>query len=288
MTEFRHVGIVAKRDDAAVLTTVERLARYLLNRGLSILPDAIAAPVTPAAPISRAEMGPQCDLCIVVGGDGTLLDAGRYMAPHDVPIVGVNRGRLGFMVDVSPDDMSARLDEILDGQGIREDRLMIEGHPDVQGDPIKRFLALNDVVVRNRAFARLLEFATRINGEFVTRHRADGIVISTPTGSTAYALSSGGPIVHTGIDALTLVPICPHTLSDRPLVINANSELEVVVHGDNTEALVTWDGQVSHPLAGGDRIRIRASDKRLTLIHPPGYDYFHILRSKLHWGRGQA
>ncbi|MEC9406281.1 MAG: NAD(+) kinase [Abyssibacter sp.] len=288
MSEFRHIGIIAKRDDAAVLTTVERLARYLLERGLLIYPDPVAAPVTEATPVSRAEMGPHCDLCIVVGGDGTLLDAGRYMAPHDVPIVGVNRGRLGFMVDVSPDDMSARLDEILDGQGIREDRLMIEAQPDVQGDPIKRFLALNDVVVRNRAFARLLEFDTRINGEFVTRHRADGIVISTPTGSTAYALSSGGPIVHTGIDALTLVPICPHTLSDRPLVINANSELEVVVHGDNTEALVTWDGQVSHPLAGGDRIRIRASDKRMTLIHPPGYDYFHILRSKLHWGRGQA
>lgn len=288
MSEFRHIGIIAKRDDAAVLTTVERLARYLLERGLLIYPDPVAAPVTETTPVSRAEMGPHCDLCIVVGGDGTLLDAGRYMAPHDVPIVGVNRGRLGFMVDVSPDDMSARLDEILDGQGIREDRLMIEAQPDVQGDPIKRFLALNDVVVRNRAFARLLEFDTRINGEFVTRHRADGIVISTPTGSTAYALSSGGPIVHTGIDALTLVPICPHTLSDRPLVINANSELEVVVHGDNTEALVTWDGQVSHPLAGGDRIRIRASDKRMTLIHPPGYDYFHILRSKLHWGRGQA
>ena len=288
MSEFRHIGIIAKRDDAAVLTTVERLARYLLERGLLIYPDPVAAPVMEATPVSRAEMGPHCDLCIVVGGDGTLLDAGRYMAPHDVPIVGVNRGRLGFMVDVSPDDMSARLDEILDGQGIREDRLMIEAQPDVQGDPIKRFLALNDVVVRNRAFARLLEFDTRINGEFVTRHRADGIVISTPTGSTAYALSSGGPIVHTGIDALTLVPICPHTLSDRPLVINANSELEVVVHGDNTEALVTWDGQVSHPLAGGDRIRIRASDKRMTLIHPPGYDYFHILRSKLHWGRGQA
>lgn len=288
MSIFRQIGIIAKRDDQAVLTTVERLAKYLLDRGLSILPDPIAAPVTNAEPVTRAAMGTQCDLCIVVGGDGTLLDAGRFMAPHDVPIVGVNRGRLGFMVDVSPDDMSARLDEILDGQGIREDRLMIEAQPDVQGEPISSFLALNDVVVRNRAFARLLEFDTRINGEFVTRHRADGIVISTPTGSTAYALSSGGPIVHTGIDALTLVPICPHTLSDRPLVINANSELEVVVHGDNTEALVTWDGQVSHPLAGGDRIRIRASDKRMTLIHPPGYDYFHILRSKLHWGRGQA
>jgi NAD+ kinase len=288
VTGFQRIGVIAKPSDAAVLTTVERLVRYLAERGLTVIPDAVAAQVSGAEAVARAELGGQCDLCIVVGGDGTLLDAGRYMAPHDVPIVGVNRGRLGFMVDVSPDDMSARLDEILDGQGIREDRLMIEAQPDVQGEPIASFLALNDVVVRNRAFNRLLEFDTRINGEFVNRHRADGIVISTPTGSTAYALSSGGPIVHTGIDALTLVPICPHTLSDRPLVISANSELEVVVHGHNTEALVTWDGQVSHPLAGGDRIRIRASDKRMTLIHPPGYDYFHILRTKLHWGRGQS
>lgn len=286
---YRRIGLIAKPDDPEIAATVQRLADYLTDRGAELVAGPVVASMLDCAAVERADMGGQCDLCIVVGGDGTLLDAARIMARHDVPLVGINRGRLGFMVDVSPDDMTDRLDEIFHGEGIVEHRLMIEATPIIGGEPAEPLLALNDVVVRNRAFARLLDFDTRIDGHFVTRHRADGMVIATPTGSTAYALSGGGPIVHPALNALTLVPICPHTLSDRPLVIGADSTLEVIVRGTNrAEALVTWDGQVSHPLAGDDGIIVRPASQHLTLIHPPGYDYFEILRSKLHWGRSQS
>lgn len=286
--DFQRIGLIAKPDDPDIGNTIARLADYLVGRGLTVVAGPVAARVLGCKSVQRTDMGEQCDLCIVVGGDGTLLDAARIMARHDVPLVGINRGRLGFMVDVSPDDMTDSLDEIFRGDGIVERRLMIQATPMIGGEAATPLLALNDVVVRNRAFARLLDFDTRIDGHFVTRHRADGIVIATPTGSTAYALSGGGPIVHPGLDALTLVPICPHTLSDRPLVISSDSSLEVIVRGnERAQALVTWDGQVSHPLAADDSIAIRPADQHLTLLHPPGYDYFGILRSKLHWGRGQ-
>lgn len=286
---FERIGLIAKRDDAGVGPTLTRVASYLAERDVTVEVDSVSAGLLRRDDaISRAELGKTCDACVVVGGDGTLLDAARAVTPYETPLIGINRGRLGFMVDVLPDAFSTALDEIFDGNGIRDARLMLEANLIINGQPQEPFLALNDVVVRNQAFARMVEFDTRVGGRFVTSHRADGIVIATPTGSTAYALSGGGPIVHPGIDAITLVPICPHTLSDRPLVIGAGEELEVVIGGTReTEALVTWDGQKRHALGGGDKVVIRAAKQKLVMIHPPGYDYFNILRTKLRWGRGQ-
>lgn len=286
---FERIGIIAKRDDPGAGPTVTRAAHLLTERDVQVRFDTVAAGLLGRSDgVPRSELGRDIDACIVVGGDGTLLDAARAVTPFETPLIGINRGRLGFMVDVLPDDMPNALDAIFRGEGIREERLMLEAHLVIGGQASKTFLALNDVVVRNQAFARMVEFDTRVGGRFVTSHRADGIVIASPTGSTAYALSGGGPIVHPSLQAITLVPICPHTLSDRPLVIGAGEELEVVISGTHqTEALVTWDGQKRQALSGGDRVVIRAAPNKLVMVHPPGYDYFNILRTKLRWGRGQ-
>ena len=290
--KFDTIGIVAKRNDQGVSTTVVRLANFLRSRGRRILLDRdCPADIAGAQWVSREELGRQADLVVVVGGDGTLLDAGRVAAPHDTPVLGVNLGRLGFMVDVLPDDMTRTLDDVFAGDCIYEQRLLlaasiVRAHPAADTPPPVH--ALNEVVIRNRDFARVLEFDTYMDGRFISHHRADGIIVASPTGSTAYALSGGGPVLHPALSALALVPICPHTLSDRPLVIDAQHEVEVVVDPDQAcEALFTADGQTNEALAGGDRVRIRRAAGSLTLVHPTSYDYYTILREKLHWGRGQ-
>jgi NAD+ kinase len=187
--------------------------------------------------------------------------------------------------------MTATLDEVFAGHYVREPRLLLAARIEyIQPDtgPVGPFFALNDVVVRNKQFARVLEFDTFMDDTFISHHRADGIIVASPTGSTAYALSGGGPVLHPALTAIALVPICPHTLSDRPLVIDARHRIEVVVGPeDDTQAVFTADGQMNQTLCAGDRVLIERADHDLTLIHPPGYDYFKILRNKLHWGRGQ-
>ncbi|ROO29006.1 inorganic polyphosphate/ATP-NAD kinase [Salinisphaera orenii MK-B5] len=289
--EFATIGIFAKRHDETVRDTLDTLVAVLARHGRRVLADAEQADGrddVEACP--RDALGAACDLIVVVGGDGTLLDAGRTVAAHATPLLGVNLGRLGFMVDVLPADMAATLDDVFAGHYIAESRLMLgariqraDGHiePEV-------FPALNECVVRNQAFARVLDFDTYMNGDFISHHRADGMVVATPTGSTAYALSGGGPVLHPDMAALAMVPICPHTLSDRPLIVDAAHRVEVrVADGHDGAALFTSDGQVTQPLEPGDRVLIERGDHDLRLIHPPGYDYFNILRNKLQWGRGQ-
>lgn len=292
--DFSDIGIIGKRGDPTVADTILRLAGYLRDRGRRAILDADTASLLadwPGETIDRDGLGAECDLVVVVGGDGTLLDAGRVVAPHGTPLLGVNLGRLGFMVDVLPAEMTATLDEVFAGHFVREPRLLLAArieyaNPDT--GPLGPFFALNDVVVRNKEFARVLEFDTFMDESFISHHRADGIIVASPTGSTAYALSGGGPVLHPALPAIALVPICPHTLSDRPLVVDAHHRLEVRVGPDDeTRALFTVDGQMSQTLCAGDRVVVERADRDLTLIHPPGYDYFKILRNKLQWGRGQ-
>lgn len=201
-----------------------------------------------------------------------------------MPLVGINVGRLGFLADVSPDGMEDTLLEILNGSYREEQRLLLETQVTRDDKVIFEADAFNDVVVHIRDIARMIEFETRINGQFVNHQRADGIVISTPTGSTAYALSSGGPILHATLDAITLVPISPHTLSSRPLVVNANSEINVLIC--NTKegiAQVTCDGQLSTDVHVGDHIKVKRKQDKITLLHPKEHNYFDVLRAKLHW-----
>jgi NAD+ kinase len=292
MQAFSSIGLISKVADPNVAPTLTSLVEYLTGRQCKVLLDPSSAAHLHAdknKAITRAELGAHCDLIVVIGGDGTLLDAARAVAPHGVPLLGVNLGRLGFMVDVLPAEMVQTLDAVFAGRYVREERLMLTARVFSQGQEHGPFPSLNEVVVRNRDFARVIEFDTYMDGNFISHHRADGIIIATPTGSTAYALSSGGPVLHPALNALTLVPICPHTLSDRPLVLDAQREIEIVIEASQaTQALMTCDGQVHSELGGGDSVKIRRAERTVLLIHPPGYDYFKILRNKLHWGRSQT
>lgn len=291
---FNTIGIIGKRDDSSVSQTLARLTQYLLTLGREILVDeqsAVQLPNWSGKVYRREQLGEHADLIVVVGGDGTLLDAGRAVGPYGTPLLGVNLGRLGFMVDVLPADMIDTLNEVFAGNYISEPRLLLSSHIERANPPhahSESYHALNEVVVRNRDPARVLEFDTFMDGEFISHHRADGIIVATPTGSTAYALSGGGPVLHPALSALALVPICPHTLSDRPLVIDAQHKVEIVVDtAADTQALFTADGQRNEALAAGDKVVVQPADHSLILIHPCGYDYYNILRSKLQWGRGQ-
>ncbi|TXH04048.1 MAG: NAD(+) kinase [Nevskiaceae bacterium] len=294
MAAFHTVGIIGKLRDAQIGPTLSRLAAQLRDLGSAVLVDARSADHIddPACGFATLDdIGRRCDLAIVVGGDGTLLSAARTLAPAGVPILGVNRGRLGFMVDVNPQEMAATLAQVFDGHYVKEERLLLSARI-LREDGADRdgpFLAINDVVIRNQAAVRMLEFETWIGGEFISQHRADGIIVSTPTGSTAYALSGGGPVLHPSLQALTLVPICPHTLSDRPIVVGADRAVRLVLGGnEGTRAMFTCDGQTNESLNPGDAVEIERATETLRLIHPANYNYFNILRNKLHWGRAPA
>jgi NAD+ kinase len=216
-----------------------------------------------------------------------MLHAARLATPHDVPILGVNRGRLGFLADIAPADMRTRLAEVLSGQYVTDRRAMLTATLSRPGAPDRSCEALNDVVLQKWQTGRMLDFETWIDGTYVNTHGGDGIVIATATGSTAYALSCGGPILYPGLDALVLAPICPHTLSDRPIVIRSSSTIEVrLVERPDTRAQVICDGIPLGELEPADRLVIAPCARAVTLLHPPDHDYFRILRSKLRWGRG--
>ena len=286
---FQRIGLIAKYGAPAVGDTLRRLIGFLGERSLEITLDASAAEHLPDSPLPRVErpqLAEHADLVIVVGGDGTILNAGRSLADAGVPLVGVNLGRLGFLADVSPDCMTEQLGRILAGEYAREDRSLLHARVHRGEETVSVSDALNDVVVHKWDIARMIELEVRIDGRMLHTQRSDGLIIATPTGSTAYALSGGGPMLHPSLDAMVLVPICPHSLNNRPIVINEASEVEVIVHaGDYTQAQVTCDGQVNFALLPGDRVRIHKKAHSLMLIHPPGYDYFEILRRKFGWGR---
>ena len=287
MYRFRSIGLITKTDDDGhVAETLGVIHRFLLERGLDVSLDRSTDEILAIdGTVARREIAAHCDLAIVVGGDGTLLTAARSLADADIPIVGVNLGRLGFLVDVSPDTMLDRLEQILQGTYVDEPRFLLEAEILRDDHVVQRTVALNDVVLRIKNVVRMIEFETWINGAFVNLQRADGIVIATPTGSTAYALSGGGPILHPALAALLLLPICPHTLSSRPIVVDAENEIEIRVREEVRETgQVVSDGQANIDVAAGDRLRVRRKERPIRLLHPADYDYYHILREKLHWG----
>ena len=289
-TMFRTVGLIAKRGDARVGETLGRLIAMLRARGLEVLLDAhsrgaYSGPDT--TEVARDALGGRCDLVIVVAGDGTFLSAARSLVDQDVPLLGVNLGRLGFLADIMPDEMSDRLNEILDGDFVEERRFLLEVKVERGAERIFAGSALNEAVTHKSSMARLVEFEIHIDGHLVNSQRSDGLIVATPTGSTAYALSGGGPILHPSLDAIVLVPICPHTLTSRPVVVGGGSVIEVVL-GDGAETAVqlSCDGRAKVELAPGDRISIRKHRPDLRLIHPAGHEYYATLRAKLHWGKG--
>lgn len=289
MSNFQTIGVIGKRTDPAVQPTLHALCALLRELGREVLVDDIHSALAAeagVASVSRAELAARCQLVVVAGGDGTLLDAGRTLAAHGLPLLGVNQGRLGFMVDVNPDDLRDALQAVLEGDYVQDDRLLLTTRIQRSEGAAEPVLAINDVVIRNFASIRMLEFETWLGAEFISQHRADGMIVSSPTGSTAYALSGGGPVVHPAVAALALVPICPHTLSDRPIVVPADRSVRLVLKGpENAQATVTCDGQISAPLAPGESVLIEQAPYPLRLLHPRRYQYFEVLRDKLHWGR---
>lgn len=283
---FKRIGLLGKSEDRNVSMTLRALAAYLEQQKTEILLDEAIAGIfreTTHTVVDRETLADSCSMAIVVGGDGTLLNAGRSLAESDIAVLGVNLGRLGFLVDVSPEDMTQQLEKILAGDFIEEERTLLHATVTRNSDLLSETSALNDVVVHKKDVARMIELDTWIDGFFLNTNRSDGLIISTPTGSTAYALSGGGPILHPKLDAITLVPICPHTLSNRPIVVHDESVIQVIIHKGTQGATVSCDGQISHSLQAGDNITIRKHQHSLRLLHPTGYDYFAVLREKLGW-----
>ena len=280
---FSSVGLIAKTGSQQVLESLERVLTFLRSQDLNIvLESASAERLTCFEKISEmAEMGDCCDLVIAVGGDGNILGAARALAPFGVPILGVNRGRLGFLADISPEDIETQIGAVLAGDFVTEDHFLLEG--EVLGlDEIHS--ALNEVLIHTASMPKMIEFDLYINGEEVYAQHSDGLIISTPTGSTAYALSAGGPIMHPSLDAVVLVPMFPHTLTSRPIVIPGDFEIKVVIASPgDVEARVSFDSQVEFNIQAGDELLVRKMKKPLKLIHPPGHSFYDVCRSKLDW-----
>lgn len=283
-------ALLGRFEEGTVRDTAAALLPHLRSRGLTTLIQRPAAGVTfgdLVTVVDDDELVARAQLAIVIGGDGSLLYAAGLVAASGIPMLGINRGRLGFLTDVMPQDMIQCVDAALEGRCQPDHRGLLDARVVATHGGEIRQLALNDVVLSKWETGRILDFETSVDGRYVNTHGGDGLVVASATGSTAYALSCGGPIVDPGLDVLVVVPICPHTLADRPIVVSGRSTIAVVLHDrHDTHAQVTCDGVVLCELVPGDRLEIRPSAHRITLLHPPGYDYFRLLRSKLHWGRG--
>lgn len=286
---FQTVGIIGKQDAPNIKSTVVTLTDYLIKQNRRVVVNDCASRLLNRSDVETTDlrgMGQRADLAIVVGGDGTILNAARGLCDYGIPIVGVNQGRLGFLTDISPDELLTRMDEILlAGQYILDERFLLHVSVLRDGELIAEGNALNDIILSKWNMARMIEFDTYINDQFVNSQRSDGLVVSTPTGSTAYALSGGGPLMHPTLDAIVMVPICPHTLSNRPIVVNGESRITLIINDCYVDhAQLACDGQIDIALKEKDHIEIRKKEKPIRLIHPSNYDHFQILRAKLRWG----
>ncbi len=286
-TGFDSIALIARDHDPQVQETVASLASMLtgLGRKVWVPDDTQFARLEGVQAIAEESIGEQCDLIIAVGGDGTMLQAAHLIRRASLPLLGINRGRRGFLADIRPDELETGVAGILSGHYLRESRMMLTATLRNEHAVKHEIHALNDIVVQRGAMGQMLDFEVRVDNAYVNTHRGDGLIISTPTGSTAYALSSGGPIMQPGLNAVAMVPICPHTLSDRPVVIPGNSHIEIrVKHRFDADAFVTVDGRISDEIQAGDTLEVTQAIDRITLLHPADYDYFEVLRSKLNWG----
>lgn len=285
-TQFPNIAILGRHHDSRVAEPMQELTRYLTNVGVNVLASEALQLELAGTRMPEADLCNAADLIIAIGGDGTMLYAGRLARESGTPILGINRGRLGFLADVTPDEMIKSVEQVLQGNYTRDSRMLLEACLRTDSGKETRAFALNDVVLQRRETGRMVDFSTRVAGQYVNTHSGDGLIISTPTGSTAYALSCGGPIIEPQLNAVAIVPICPHTLTDRPLVIPAEQAIEVaLLERDDTLAEITVDGFSMGEIRPKDRLVVSAAEQRITLVHPPSYDFYGILRSKLFWGR---
>ncbi|GAB3393635.1 NAD kinase [Azotobacter armeniacus] len=288
MEHFRNIGIIGRLGSTQVVDTIRRLKKFLLDRHLHVILDEGIAELLPGHGLqvsSRKQLGEVCDMVIVVGGDGSMLGAARALARYKIPVLGINRGSLGFLTDIRPDELETRVAEVLDGQYTVESRFLLEAQVRRKLEPIGQGDALNDVVLHPGKSTRMIEFELYIDGQFVCSQKSDGLIVSSPTGSTAYALSAGGPIMHPKLDAIVIVPMYPHTLSSRPIVVAGNSELKIVVSPKmDIYPQISCDGQNHFTCSPGDIVTISKKPQRLQLIHPLDHNYYEVCRTKLGWG----
>ncbi|HME69028.1 MAG TPA: NAD(+)/NADH kinase [Myxococcota bacterium] len=280
---IRAVGVCLKPSQPQAAGAVRGLVKWLQQRGLRVIADEEVGEVTGEPPQPRALLAGQVDLVIVLGGDGTLLSVARAVSDRPVPILGVNLGTLGFLTEITLDELFAALERVLAGEVRVEPRMRLDVRALRDRGELGRFLALNDAVLTKADLARMIDLETRAGGSQVTTYHADGLIVATPTGSTAYSLSAGGPIVLPELEAFLLTPICPHTLTQRPLVLPHSSQIEICVRSRN-EVQLTVDGQEGIALREGDIVAVRRSDHPVRLIASPFRSRFEILREKLHWG----
>lgn len=286
-TSFKTVALIGKYKSPEIAEPLLKLAKFLEGRGVRVLIDRLTASHIEKCPypvLLLEELGRQADLAIVIGGDGTMLNIARTFAPYDVALIGVNQGRRGFLTDIAIGAMSETIGAILDGEFVAEDRMLLEAEVFSDAERVFDVLAFNDVAVSKGIRGSMIEFEVRIDGQFIYTQRSDGLIVATPTGSTAYALSSGGPIVHPSLSVISLVPVCPHTLSNRPIVISSDCTVEIVINSAD-DPRAHFDSHSHFELRAGDRIVVRRYAHTISLLHPLGYSYYGMLREKLNWNR---
>lgn len=287
---FVHAAIVGRYQTHGIRPLLEEVAQFLVRLGLEVSFDAATAQntgVTGYEALTHAEMGEHCDLAVVVGGDGTMLGIARELARQNLPLVGINQGRLGFITDIPLGDYARLLPAMLAGAFEDDHRALMQGWVRRDGVCVFEALAMNDVVVSRGAASGMVELSVEVDGHFVANYRADGIIIATPTGSTAYSLSAGGPLLHPLLPGLALVPISPHALSNRPIVLADPGEIAIEIVAAR-DASASFDMQTLTSLHRGDRIIVRRSEHRARFLHPEGWSYFDTLREKLHWNKGST
>lgn len=283
---FKNVALIGKYNAPEMRDNVLAMAEFLAAEQLDVFVEEQTARHCNIAGyqlLSMSVIGERVDLAVVLGGDGTMLAVSRQLANSDIPLIGVNQGRVGFLTDVSSANMLAEMRKIILGEFSIEQRILLTATVMRNGQVVSHGRAMNDVVVNKSGMSRLIELEVNIDGQFVHKQRSDGLILATPTGTTAYALSAGGPILHPTLDAITLVPICPHTLSNRPIAINSSSKVEItLVHAE--DAAVHLDGQLQIDLMIGDKVLVERDQQTVSLLHPVGHSHYDMLRQKLNWG----
>lgn len=284
---FQSVALIGKYKTPGITEPLLQLAAFLTEKGLSVAIDSLTAEHLGQhdyPEVELSEMGAAVDLAIVLGGDGTMLNIVRTLAPHRVPLVGVNQGRIGFLTDISLDNMLPTIAAMVEGKFVTEQRMLLQGTVQRNGEEVFKALAFNEVVLHRGNTSSMIEFEVSVDGEELYSQRADGLIVATPTGTTAYALSAGGPIVHPALDLITLVPVSPHTLSNRPIVLSSKSELEIVM-SRAADVCLHCDSHSSFQLEENDKVVVGRYVEHACLLHPVGHSYYHTLREKLHWNK---
>ncbi len=283
-TSFKTIGLIVRQDSVSHKGEIDTICQALSRHG-DLLIHYLDNQVTTSeyTHVSLEQLGQQADLAVSMGGDGTILTAARNLVDYGIPLFGINLGRLGFLADVTMAELEKHLSDIFNGNYSVEKRFLLQGDIHMNNSETIQHIALNDIILHSHQSISMIEFEVFSNNQLINKQRADGLIVSTPTGSTAYSLSGGGPIMHPSLDTIALVPICPHTLSNRPIVLPANQQIEIRLSQSDMVGQISLDGATQAIIKYGDCVLIKRYPKEITLLHPPNYDYFHILRAKLKW-----